>query len=55
MLAITPQMKILVATEPADFRNYAEPAVMPSAAIFGLRDVREQVYFSGKLMTEDSA
>jgi hypothetical protein len=30
MLAITPHMKILVAIKPADFRNYAELAVMPS-------------------------
>jgi hypothetical protein len=30
MLQITPQMKILVAVEPADFRNYAVSEVMRS-------------------------
>ena len=30
MLQITPQMKILVAVEPADFRNYAVLEIMPS-------------------------
>ena len=28
MIQITPQMRILLALEPADFRKYAEPAVM---------------------------
>ena len=30
MIQITPQMRIRVAVEPADFRNYAELAVMRS-------------------------
>jgi hypothetical protein len=30
MLQIGPQQKIYVATEPVDFRNYAQPAVMRS-------------------------
>lgn len=30
MLQLTPQSRIFVATEPVDFRNYAESAVMPS-------------------------
>ena len=30
MIQITPQMRILVAVEAADFRRYAENSVMPS-------------------------
>ena len=33
MLQLTPQSRIFVATEPVDFRNYADSAVMPSPAV----------------------
>jgi hypothetical protein len=31
MLQLTPQSRIFLATEPVDFRNYAESTVMPSS------------------------
>ena len=34
MLQLTPQSRIFVATQPVDFRNYVESAVMPSPAVF---------------------
>jgi hypothetical protein len=34
MLQLTPQSRIFLATEPVDFCNYAESAVMPSPAVF---------------------
>jgi hypothetical protein len=34
MIQLTPQSRIFVATEPVDFRHYAELAVMPSPAVF---------------------
>ncbi len=36
MIAITPQMRVLVCIEPADFRNYAEPPVMQSNLATGV-------------------
>ena len=30
MIQLAPQMRILVAIEPADFRNYAKPPIMLS-------------------------
>ena len=37
MIQVTPQMRILVAVEPVDFRNYAERTVMQSADCVVLR------------------
>jgi len=34
MLQLTPQSRLFVATEPGDFRNYAESTVMSSPAVF---------------------
>ena len=33
MLQLSPHSRIFIATEPVDFRNYAEVAVMPSATV----------------------
>jgi hypothetical protein len=31
MIQITPQMRILVAVQPVDFRNYSAPLIIPSS------------------------
>jgi len=34
MIQLTPHMRILVAVEPVDFRNYAVTVFMPSRVVF---------------------
>jgi hypothetical protein len=35
MVQLTPQSRIFLATQPVDFRNYAELTIMPSPALLG--------------------
>ena len=55
MIQLTPQMRILVAVEPVDFRNYAVTAVMRSRRRLTQHQVQLESHAGGPRMTRNSA